>query len=828
MPYSGPNDPDLPEHVQKLPEKKRRQWIAVFEQVLEDTGDEGRAMAAANAAVKAAGDSMVLQSVVVSKNVADTLAEAKKIVRDLDFRTGDVDETENSWRFRQRDPDDFDPDSFRTKEIKKGVTLVLGILKRSSAGVKALDDSGRIGGHLVVWGDEAHKDLQDEYFTPDTDLALSWYPRRPVLYQHGLDGTIQIKMIGQIERMTPDDVGVWVEAQLDMRDRYVQAVWKLVQQGQLGWSSGSLPHMVQVEHSGKIVRWPIVEGSLTPTPAEPRHTDAISQKHFCDAQAVTQACKSSGLDLPDLLTPDDASEGATVKEQADDGNSEAAQPLNQPLFSPMEGKLMPEQPDVLTKEEAAQLVADMLKAAREAEEAERKQQTLEAKAARVDQLEQENAELKAKAAPAGEPAKRLPGRASDADDGEERADPSAHQSQPLITVGSKYDHLKAQDMAWGLSYLRALEKATGKAVVSELYVRAMAEKTWGAGYRFLADDGHALKADELIHTANTGFGADWIPEVWNADVWRKARAENVIFNLFPIVEMPTGTVKVRVEGTDPTVYYVPETQDESQLNLDTSASPIPDSRVGSGYVTLEAKKLALRIGISMEETEDAMVPVLPLYREQGMRAMADALDHVILNGDTETAATGNINSDDAQPTSTAKYLVFDGLRKVGLVANPENKLDANGAPTRSLFNQTRFLMPMRHALRTADLAWIVDGSTYSKMLLLPELSTVDKYGSNATVLSGEIGRLDNIPVLPSAEFGLTEADGKISFASPANNTKGQAVCVYRRGWLVGFVRRVTANLAYIPYYDAYQMVATMRVALVRFDNEVASTLYNLG
>jgi len=39
--------------------------------------------------------------------------------------------------------------------------------------VKALETEGRVGGYLVVWGDPSRKDLQGEYFTPGTDLALT-------------------------------------------------------------------------------------------------------------------------------------------------------------------------------------------------------------------------------------------------------------------------------------------------------------------------------------------------------------------------------------------------------------------------------------------------------------------------------------------------------------------------------------------------------------------------------------------------------------------------------------------------------------------------------
>ena len=147
-----------------------------------------------------------------------------------------------------------------------------------STAVKMLGDGGRVGGYLVVWGDDARRDLQGEYFSPETDLGLDWYPRRPVLYQHGLDGALGPALIGQIEAMQPDSVGLWVEAQLDLRRRWARAVLDLVRQGALGWSSGSLPHLVEIEADGHIRRWPIVEGSLTPTPAEPCYTDAVAVK----------------------------------------------------------------------------------------------------------------------------------------------------------------------------------------------------------------------------------------------------------------------------------------------------------------------------------------------------------------------------------------------------------------------------------------------------------------------------------------------------------------------------------------------------------------------
>ncbi|MEO1166246.1 MAG: HK97 family phage prohead protease [Chloroflexota bacterium] len=149
------------------------------------------------------------------------------------------------------------------------------------------DEAGRVGGYLVVWGDADTRDLQGEYFTPTTDFALDWYDERPMLYQHGLDGNLKAAVIGRIDHLRVDETGIWAEAQLDMHKRYVRAVQRLVEKGVLHWSSGSVSHLVEVTDEGQIKRWPLVEGSLTPTPAEPRLTDVRTLKSAYETLGMT-------------------------------------------------------------------------------------------------------------------------------------------------------------------------------------------------------------------------------------------------------------------------------------------------------------------------------------------------------------------------------------------------------------------------------------------------------------------------------------------------------------------------------------------------------------
>src|SRR3972149_10048085 len=57
-------------------------------------------------------------------------------------------------------------------------------------------------------------------------------------------------------------------------------------QGVIGLSSGTASHLAR-RNGGKILRWPVVEYSLTPTPAEPRTIGVTQLKSLFDAAGLT-------------------------------------------------------------------------------------------------------------------------------------------------------------------------------------------------------------------------------------------------------------------------------------------------------------------------------------------------------------------------------------------------------------------------------------------------------------------------------------------------------------------------------------------------------------
>lgn len=166
--------------------------------------------------------------------------------------------------------------------------------------VKALGN-GKLGGYLVEFSDPETKtgspDLDRDYFAVDTDYDLEENKSATVYYDHGRDPVLKRRKLAKA-KMTPDDVGVWVETQLAMRDDYEKAVYRLAELGKLGWSSGTAPHLVERKRVGnfnKVLTWPLGDdASLTPVPAS--HTQA---------NRVVALKSIKHVDLQDLIDPEE-------------------------------------------------------------------------------------------------------------------------------------------------------------------------------------------------------------------------------------------------------------------------------------------------------------------------------------------------------------------------------------------------------------------------------------------------------------------------------------------------------------------------------------------
>lgn len=170
-------------------------------------------------------------------------------------------------------------------------------------------------------------DLTGSHFTKSTDFCEEWFPDggRPGLYAHGFDADLKTSVVGREIGSWKDDKGRWLRAQIDKAHEYAAEIKELIDNGLLHLSSGAVDHLVAIKaKTGEIERWPFVEWSLVPNPANPeavaynvKSTDAIAHLAVVET-AVPDAMKAEAVVVgeagPELFTP--AAAGTIVPNDA--------------------------------------------------------------------------------------------------------------------------------------------------------------------------------------------------------------------------------------------------------------------------------------------------------------------------------------------------------------------------------------------------------------------------------------------------------------------------------------------------------------------------------
>lgn len=342
------------------------------------------------------------------------------------------------------------------------------------------------------------------------------------------------------------------------------------------------------------------------------------------------------------------------------------------------------------------------------------------------------------------------------------------------------------------------------------------------------------RAIRAMDTAESGFGSQLVGAQYVGELWDAPRKLGRVFPLIDSFEMAHPTAYLPVEVDIPEMLFVAE-------NTANNSSEYTTVKTGSQRVQVDAKKFVIHQMWSGEMEEDSLIPFVPFLRRQAALSVAHYADSLVLNGDTTNAGTGNINLDDADPADTKHYLAFDGIRHAWIVDNTANGTDAAGAATLSKLNGLRALMidstrlvDWGHPVSSDDLVYVSDPFTADKIAEFDEFLTVDKYGPQATVFNGEAGRILGHRHISTIAMSKTEADGKVS-TTGSNNVKGQVNAFNRRGFKVGWRRRVMVETERLPGRDQTRIVYSLRLGFGRFTPtgaasgiEASAGLYNIS
>jgi HK97 family phage major capsid protein/HK97 family phage prohead protease len=303
---------------------------------------------------------------------------------------------------------------------------------------------------------------------------------------------------------------------------------------------------------------------------------------------------------------------------------------------------------------------------------------------------------------------------------------------------------------------------------------------------------------KALDTATSTGGADWIPTNFSAELIDKIRLETKVAGLFQRFTMPTSPYKYPLLTGDATVYYMPE-------SLDDNSEKFPASDVSTLGLTFTARKLVARVLCSEEITEDSIVAVLPILKNNLAKSLAGAVDDVIINGDrTATHQDYDINL----LTAKHRQKSITGLRALCAAGAKYDITTGTTGFAATDLRAVRALMG-KYAVNPADCVHIMSISGYIQALNFTEVATVDKFGAEATWLKGYLTALDGMPITVSEYVRQDLGAAGVNAASA--NTYTISILVNKNCYLIGDRRTPTVKVKEEIETDQQILVISQRL-----------------
>ena len=731
---------------------------------------------------------------------------------------------------------------------------------------------GVIRGYIAIWGSAEQRDSYQTWFDKEQppELGLDFLPV-PLIYEHGFDGGVKKEIIGSVFRAWFDEIGIPFEAKLDKTTGAFTRFISEIRSSKLSTSSATMEHLAEFDNDGRFVRWILSELSLTANPAEELMpaVQLMRSNLTHGASGQSQGEKTTNerkhrntrgnimlekiLAALNALGPDATTEQiiAVLTDAGLSGDDFKA--IQSQLEVPdkdkgrqEDGEVPPEgggEGDTPATAEVVSAVEQVVAAVTvvlEEKGATESAAALEESRSKNNRLAKDNAALALQVA------------ATRSRQKQEQAMPNT-PNQPRHGGGDNgridgmqdaaYAGLNSREMGYGYQLLKASNQP-----ISDDYLRNMAGKTIDqvakGSSAFRNDKSYyavrsalrnATRADELVYTTNTGFGAEWIPDMWETQAWDVARQELVFDTMtkdmmvLQVDNRPGSTATVPLVDSDPTFFKANENK---SVGDDLEAKPLVDpSHLGTAKVEITPVKGMARVIVTEEMIEDSIIPVLSQLDQQFTAAFAEQMESLLINGDTDTTASTNINLIDGTPaggTSAPAYLITDGILKYALVTGGAAGLttkDAGGVLTTKDFIKARSLLARNLISDPAKLVFFSDNDVFLKMLDVTDVKDLSVF-RNPTIESGVLFNLWGSPYLQSGQMALANTAGKIS-ATAGNNTLGRIGCFYPRYWAMVWKRQI--KFATMPDIrsDTTEVVASFRVAFKNRSASAASVIYNL-
>jgi HK97 family phage major capsid protein len=175
-------------------------------------------------------------------------------------------------------------------------------------------------------------------------------------------------------------------------------------------------------------------------------------------------------------------------------------------------------------------------------------------------------------------------------------------------------------------------------------------------------------ANENMTTQMVGFGKEFVEEVvLSAELIERLKDSDSLLADFIIKQMNARKIDIPVRGARVRMISTTELADQPIGTAPTGQA----KKAGTAKITLEAHTVVVTIYYSDELLEDSVIGMAQYVLGEIYTAYENTLHDLVLNGDTETGASANVNIIDGAVASLAdgvknSVLLADGLRKTAI------------------------------------------------------------------------------------------------------------------------------------------------------------------
>ncbi len=226
-----------------------------------------------------------------------------------------------------------------------------------------------------------------------------------------------------------------------------------------------------------------------------------------------------------------------------------------------------------------------------------------------------------------------------------------------------------------------------------------------------------------------GDGDEWVPTILSASYVEEYELERRL----------SGALKELPMTGNP--WELPVQTDVTKARIIGEGAAMTDVNFGTDKLTFNSTRLGEYFLLPEELNEDSAPAILELARRDVVAAQIRAIESALINGDT----TGTHMDSDVTAASDHRK-AWKGLRKLALEAS--STVDFGGAVTEAKLLDMRKLAG-KYGVNPKELAWVVGPNAYAQMLKLDNVTTLEKFGPQATVLSGALAVYFGIPVIVS-------------------------------------------------------------------------------